>query len=300
MLLKVSQYVSPKQLSVHDDILHKEADYAVKQLLSSSNKPPLAIFNLMHQSTLNVTLMLAFNYRIEDPEDPFLAKILDLITKSIENNESLYDLRAFMPFIMGIVDWWKQTHKDLIRTRTETHAAVLERLVRHGLESDSECLAKVVFAVRDGEDIDDEAVGSICCKCSTNCIHADELLIHDHELVELLAAGTGTTAVAMTWMLVILCNHPNDQEKLQAEIDAFIKAHGRIPLFNDHEHLPLLMSAIKESLRFRPIAPLALGRQVADDGNYAYSFILHCIQCLIARKSPLSRVLYTQRFHCSI
>ncbi|KAI7881896.1 cytochrome P450 [Lichtheimia hyalospora FSU 10163] len=249
----LSQYVSPKQLSAHDDILHKEADYTVKQLLASSNKPPLAIFNLLHQSTLNVTLMLAFNYRIEDPEDPLLAKLLDLITISVDNNESLYDPHAFMPFIMGIVDWWKQTQKNLIRMSTEMRPAVIERLIRHGLESDSECLAKTVYAIRDGEDIDDEAVGSIC--------------------FELLAAGSPTTAVAMTWILVILCNHPNDQEKLQAEIDAFIKIHGRIPLFNDHEHLPLLMSAIKESLRLRPIAPLALGRQVSDDVHCRGYFI---------------------------
>lgn len=271
--------MSTKQLGIHDDILHKEADYAVKRLLLSSNGPPTAVFNALHQSTLNVTLMLAYNYRIEDPEDPFLAKIFELITISIENNDHINDHRAFLPFTMSIVDWWKQKYKQLVRIGTELRPTVLQQLASHGLKSDRECLTKVLDAIRDGKDIDDETVRSLCCKCCIKCTYescSDICMIN--YVVELVAAGTGTTAVAMTWVLVILCNQPNDQEKIQAEIDAFIKIHDRIPTFNDRDHLPLFMSAIKECMRLRPIAPLALAHQAADDGNY----IRNCLPAIYA------------------
>lgn len=186
-LKKVSQFVAPKQLSIHDEILHKEADYAVKRLLASSNGPPTAVFNALHQSTLNVTLMLGFNYRIEDPEDPFLAKIFDLITISIDSNEHLYDRRAFFPITMTLVDWWKQTYKKLVRVGKEIRPMVLQELARHGSDSDRECLFQVVDAIRDGKDIDDEAVRSLCCKYyrkKLSFIHRyHQVLIHMHDFI---------------------------------------------------------------------------------------------------------------------
>lgn len=73
--------------------------------------------------------------------------------------------------------------------------------------------------------------------------------------------------------MIILCNHPEDQKSLQSDIDAFTSVHKRIPTFDEHEHLPLVMSTLKECIRIRSIAPLGLSRISVSDGIYVY---LHC------------------------
>ncbi|CDH49792.1 cytochrome p450 [Lichtheimia corymbifera JMRC:FSU:9682] len=239
------QYLSTKSESNHlDDIISKEADCLVDRLLSNKEQA-VGVLKEIQWSALNVNLMLGFGYRIDNPEDPFFDELIDLINMSVQNADPTFDRREFLPLIMGIFDWWHQTSKKFAWYMTKVRAPIMQKLIHHGLQSDTDCMAKKIHAMKDGMDVDDETVISSC--------------------FDLVVAGTDPTAITLAWAMVLLCNHPEDQKRLQAEIDAFTSVHKRIPTFDEHSQFPLLMSTLKECIRIRAIAPLGLSRLAVSD-----------------------------------
>jgi cytochrome P450 family 135 len=70
------------------------------------------------------------------------------------------------------------------------------------------------------------------------------------QLMTLLVAGHETTATALAWTLDLLVHHPEALRRLRAEVDAGEDTY--------------LRAVIAESLRLRPVVPLA-GRRLASD-----------------------------------
>jgi cytochrome P450 len=77
----------------------------------------------------------------------------------------------------------------------------------------------------------------------------DDREIRD-QLLTLLVAGHETTATALAWTLDLLAHHPEALERLTQEVDAGGDAY--------------LRAVIAESLRLRPVVPLA-GRRLTSD-----------------------------------
>ncbi|KAG2067026.1 cytochrome P450 [Suillus decipiens] len=77
-------------------------------------------------------------------------------------------------------------------------------------------------------------------------------------------AGTETTAVAICTVLVAAARFPEEQAKVQAEIDAVV-GRERVPTFADKPSLPRLEAFISEALRWRPTIPEGLPHQTSQD-----------------------------------
>jgi cytochrome P450 len=54
--------------------------------------------------------------------------------------------------------------------------------------------------------------------------------------------------------------YPHVMKKAQAEIDAVV-GRDRLPMFEDQNDLPYVRAIVKEVLRWRPVAPLAMPRR---------------------------------------
>jgi len=83
------------------------------------------------------------------------------------------------------------------------------------------------------------------------------LLVND-----LLIAGIDTSAQTVSWLLLILANRPEIQDKVQEELDRVIGVDTR-PSVEDQERLPYLNAVILESMRYRTVGPLAIPHKVA-------------------------------------
>jgi len=70
------------------------------------------------------------------------------------------------------------------------------------------------------------------------------------EVMTLLIAGHETTANALAWLWVLLDRHPDEQERLRAELEA--ATGGRPPTVADLPQLPRLKAVILETLRLYP------------------------------------------------
>ncbi|KAI3750207.1 hypothetical protein L2E82_20836 [Cichorium intybus] len=74
-------------------------------------------------------------------------------------------------------------------------------------------------------------------------------------ILDIIAAGTDTSAITTEWALSELINHPNIMKKVVEEIDQVV-GKERLLQESDIPNLPYLQAIVKESLRLHPSAPL--------------------------------------------
>ncbi|XP_040379536.1 cytochrome P450 93G1 [Oryza brachyantha] len=75
-------------------------------------------------------------------------------------------------------------------------------------------------------------------------------------IIDVVTAGSDTSAAMVEWMLAELMNHPEALRKVRDEIDGVV-GRDRIAGEADLPSLPYLQAAYKETLRLRPAAPIA-------------------------------------------
>jgi cytochrome P450 len=142
--------------------------------------------------------------------------------------------------------------RDLLAGTTSTGLQVsvmfgrrrpLERLREMAEEIDELLLAEIARRRR-------EAAGEDICSLLVGARFEDGTGMDDREirdqLMTLLIAGHETTATGLAWALDLLAHHPNVVTRARTEGDAYLRA------------------VVSESLRLRPVVPLAGRRLVAD------------------------------------
>ncbi|KAG1871592.1 cytochrome P450 [Suillus subluteus] len=77
-------------------------------------------------------------------------------------------------------------------------------------------------------------------------------------------AGSDTTTLALCAVLLAAACFPEEQSKVQAELDAVIGRH-KAPTFADQESLTRLRAFISEALRWRPVAPNGVPHRTTKD-----------------------------------
>lgn len=83
-------------------------------------------------------------------------------------------------------------------------------------------------------------------------------------LMTLLMAGEDTTALTITWMIHLLLDLPEIQEKLRQEADAVLGTQRWVENYADNAKLKFTEAVAFESMRFKPIAPIIL-HEAAND-----------------------------------
>ncbi|KAG2034133.1 cytochrome P450 [Suillus americanus] len=77
------------------------------------------------------------------------------------------------------------------------------------------------------------------------------------------AAGFDTTTLAICTVLMAAACFPDEQAKVQAELDAVVG--NRAPTFADEQSLPRLHAFISEALRWRPLVPSGLAHRTTKE-----------------------------------
>ncbi|KAH7922020.1 cytochrome P450 [Leucogyrophana mollusca] len=80
----------------------------------------------------------------------------------------------------------------------------------------------------------------------------------------LFAAGSDTTASAITVLIMAAACHPEAQTRVQEEINMVV-GRERLPSFDDEDSLPQLKAFIHEALRWRPITPIGFAHRATRD-----------------------------------
>jgi len=84
--------------------------------------------------------------------------------------------------------------------------------------------------------------------------------------------GFETTKTALNWFMLAMIAYPEQQRKIQEELDAVV-GRSRLPTFEDRDKLQYLQAAVRELLRWRPFVPFAVPHLTNDDDVYEGYFI---------------------------
>jgi cytochrome P450 len=86
--------------------------------------------------------------------------------------------------------------------------------------------------------------------------------VRDH-VITIFLAGHETTAMALTWTWYLLSQHPTEEAKLHAELDAVLG--GRAPTHEDLSRLTYTRMVVEESMRIYPPVHTIARQANADD-----------------------------------
>ncbi|KAJ8654226.1 hypothetical protein O0I10_010048 [Lichtheimia ornata] len=239
------EVLAPKNVERLSDVMTQEADYIVKYLLSASlANGSVDLVKPLQFSSMNVIMQASLGMRAESPRDPLFRDMIHVIDRGMKFAGPAEDMSSFLP-ILSVMDVLYRKKSRLNNYIEKERTPLLKRLIKESLDSGKECLAKWLYEYKDDEDIDDYTI-----------------LV---TLNDIIGGGADTTAVTLAWFMSILCHHPDVQERLRAEIDAFISTHKRYPTFSERDNFPYLISVQKECIRFRPTTHFGVLHQATDD-----------------------------------
>ena len=83
-------------------------------------------------------------------------------------------------------------------------------------------------------------------------------------ILTIFLAGEDTTANTLAWMMHLMAEHPEVQQKMQVEADRVLGAADRAPTFESISELRYMEAVGQETMRLLPVAPLQ-GAQPTED-----------------------------------
>jgi cytochrome P450 family 135 len=185
-----------------------------------------AIHPRMQAMTLEVILRVVFGVA----EGPRLEQLRVVLTRVLEETASPFtQLIGLAARRFGGRGPWAKFEAQLRDVDELLYAEIADHRKREDLEERDDILSLLMQArFEDGSEMDDEDLRD--------------------QLMTLLLAGHETTATALAWTFDLLLRHPRELAKLRESLEA-----------GEDEYL---RATISESLRLRPVVPLA-GRRLA-------------------------------------
>ena len=157
--------------------------------------------------------------------------------------------RASLLDFLRVPDWMPRPGAILGRGAVKTMHAMVSRAIE-----DRRCYGQAM-----GEDLLDHMLAAEDPE-SGRRMSATDLL---HNMQFFIVAGHETTALALSWSLLLLAVHPEEQERARAEATS---ALGRLPAGAEHlEAAPYVKQVIEEAMRlYPPVGLLARNVRSSD------------------------------------
>lgn len=198
----------------------------------------------MMRLTLNIVMKTIFNQDVDESEANAVARALDVTMNWFESKRR----QGYL-----VLEWFPRPENIRYRQAIAEMDEAIYTLIRQRRSSNEETgdLLSMLMQARD------EETGS----------QMDDKQLRD-EVATLMLAGHETTANALSWIWMLLSDHPVVRTKLQNELREVLD--GRAPTVADLPRLNYTNMVVKEAMRLYP--PVSLfGREAAEDctiGDY--------------------------------
>ncbi|XP_077172729.1 cytochrome P450 2W1-like isoform X2 [Paroedura picta] len=232
----------------------EELHYLIELVKSFKGEPfKLRSFNT---APTNITFAMLFGDRFEyaDPTFVTLLRLIDEVM--ILLGSPFLHLFNFYPFL----GFFLRPHKMIVR-KVEEVCVILRKHIQVCKETiNANCLRSYTDALLFRQK-EEENRGTSTFD-DANVVAS---------VLDLVMAGTETTATTLQWAVLLLTKHPEIQRKVQEEIESVLES-GRLPTSEDRKHLPFSNAVIHEVQRFVTLLP-HMPRCTAVDTHFRGYFI---------------------------
>ncbi|XP_062999317.1 cytochrome P450 2W1-like [Elgaria multicarinata webbii] len=205
----------------------------------------------------NITFAILFGDRF-DYADPtfitFLNLVHDVMTLLGAPFLHLFNVYPFLGFLF-------KPHKMILKKIDEA-CAVLKKHIQTSKQSINENHLLNYIDVMLFKQQEEERIKA------KNIFHDANVLA---SVLDLVMAGTETTATTLQWAILLMMKYPEIQRKVQEEIKRVLGA-GRLPTFEDKKQMPFANAVVHEVQRFASVVP-QLPRCTAVDTHFRGYFI---------------------------
>ncbi|KAJ7482245.1 cytochrome P450 [Mycena galericulata] len=242
--------LQPRALTSYHALEEKEAETFIAQVL----RAPEDFRNSIKRYAVSLVLKTTFGHQVTDfKRDRFATRIYKssaIFAGSLAPGAFLVDI---LPWLRNFPAWfpgagWQLKAAEWAESDRVLYTEMLEAARTNSANSPS-------FI---SEGLGDPGYG----------VDEDELAY-----IGGIISQTSDTLMSVCSVFVLaMTRWPEIQRKAQEEIDSYV-GRSRLPLFIDREHLPYTTAIVKETCRWRPVAPLGVPHATTEDDEYMGYFI---------------------------
>ncbi|MED6134573.1 hypothetical protein PIB30_038210 [Stylosanthes scabra] len=238
------ELLAPKRVESFRSIREQEASHLVKDL--SSNHGSIINFSkVIYSVSYGLTSRVAFGEKSTDQE-AFIEAMKDV--SKVVSGFSLADLYPSFEVLSVVTG---------LRSKTEKIHQELDRI-----------LGKIVRDHKERKEVKEKSTEDIVdvllkLQKQSNLEHPLSDNVIKATILDIFAAGSGTSAKTLDWSMSELIKNPSVMERAQAEIRRVFDSRGCVDETNLHE-IKYLKAVIKETLRLHPPVPFLLPRECSE------------------------------------
>ncbi|EIW84453.1 cytochrome P450 [Coniophora puteana RWD-64-598 SS2] len=239
----------------HVDIYQPTQLRFTEALIKSLESSPERYNSHFQRFAASVVLSAIYDHDVIDENDPILKSVVEtidiLVLLQMPVNAILFNV---FPFLKYTPTWLPGGWRNVTEARVK-----IERTVNLPFEY----LEKKMAAGSAGNSIALEAMERFR---DTNKVDNFEKVVKD-ACCSLYGAASETTSSTLMVFLLAMVQNPDVQKRAQEEIDSILGS-GRLPQFSDRQSLPYIEAVCRETLRWRPVAPLGIPHSATNDDVY--------------------------------
>ncbi|KAG2099605.1 cytochrome P450 [Suillus discolor] len=201
-----------------------------------------------HAMRYSASVIMSFTYgkitptSYTDPEVVSINRFSARFCQTMKPGAYLVDAYPILRFVPGYLSELKAWHKEELAFYDGQLDAV-RRQMREGTAT-SPSFARFILEHQKQYQLEDKGLGYLAG--------------------EIFAAGSDTTASAITIMMMAAATHTDAQARVQEELDNVV-GRTRLPTFEDQEMLPQVTAFMLESLRWRPVTLGGSAHRASED-----------------------------------
>ncbi|KAI9496906.1 cytochrome P450 [Zychaea mexicana] len=234
--------LGPRELKEASPLLLKEADEFVDTVATGENMDPMA--RLMRVS-LNFILLAIFGVRTTSIEDPIYKQSVLIIKRFMGLTDFRNIASRFIPVLRILDPFVGLTKKGYLYLENDCKPFLTE-MIERALDSEEPNMTKALNNEMNG---------------GKKGYYNNMMRV----ILDMVVAGTDTTAVTLAWGFLQISTKPVVQKKIQHELDAFVEKNGRLPYFWERAQVPYLVATQRECMRLRPTTDFGLIHVTAED-----------------------------------
>ncbi|XP_066294392.1 cytochrome P450 2U1-like [Branchiostoma lanceolatum] len=235
-----------------EENIRDEARQLCLKLSEEGDAQPRDVTDHLTVSVANIICSMVFGKRYDYDDAKFLklSRNVNKLVASVGSSQLLM-VFPFLRFVPGV----NSSIRNLVECSNEVLAFVRQEITKHRETMDSE----------NPRDFIDIILCELQIQQKTDCFTEENIV---WIIQDLFVGGLETTSTTLRWGFLYMVLYPEDQQKVQAELDSVLGTDHDVPTLAHRSQLPYTEATIMEIMRIRAIAPLSAPHAAMEDTTF--------------------------------